>query len=416
MSATSLAYEFWHRIRFRPLIQDVMRRGARRPRALVYYKTDGYSSFSARRRFSHTNTNEIFHIVSALDRFGFTVDLVDRTATWEEISTLKGHAYAFYLGNAAGNSAPFHSKILKEFRIQTKVLYAAGPEPELSNRLVNEQHLKFEVRTGTKCVYKRLVRGGPFTDRFEGLSAIFHIGNSFCAESYSGFGVPTFGILPSSSPAIRFEAGRLNERSPKRFVYFGGNGLICKGLDLVLETFAELPDFTLDVCAPREDAFYQHYAPLLARSPHIKVHDFIQVGSPLFNDIMARAAFILFPSAAEASATSVTTCMRAGVIPVVNQEVGLDIGTFGHLITDRSVPALVALVKKLGDTPAAEVQRRSCETYLASSLYTNEGFVRSFERALVLTLLAQGQLSVGAPIPTDSQRNDEHNQQRQERR
>lgn len=365
--------------------------GAGRPecsrRALVYFKTDPVFSRRLRDAYVHTNNAEIIAMVGIFNRLGFVVDLVDRDADWSEIAPLMAHDYDVYLANTAGNSAPLHKDINARIKARYRIFFAAGPEPEASNRLVEVRHADFDRRSGGRCTRRRLVEGEDLVQRFSGMDAIFYVGNGFSADTYARHNLPAFRIYPSTSPELQFDSAALVGKRSNHFMYFGGNGLICKGLDLVLEAFDGLEGVTLDVCGPAGEAdFWQYYKPLLERNPQIRFHGFVQAGGEKFSAITASAAFQVFPGSAEGCATSVVTCMRRGVIPVTTRETGVDGGDYGVEIEAPSVEGIRALVARLKDMSKEEMQRRVIDTYLASLEYTQERFARSFEAALLNTL------------------------------
>lgn len=365
--------------------------GAGRPgcqkRALVYFKTDPLFSRRLRDAYVHTNNAEIVTMLGIFNRLGFVVDLVDRDADWKEIEPLLDRAYDAYLANAAGNSAQLHNEISAAISAKHRIFFAAGPEPEESNKRVVTRHDDFEKRTGRNCVRRRLVKGGDFARRFEKIDAIFYVGNAFSEETYSSHGIPSYRIYPSTSPQLCFDAAAIDRKRADRFMYFGGNGLICKGLDLVLEAFDGLEDVTLDICGPSsEEDFWQYYRPLLDRNPQIRFHGFVEAGGAAFSDITAAAGFQIFPGSAEGCATSVVTCMRRGVVPVTTPETGVDLGSFGVAIDDASVDGVRRLVKRLREMDSNEFRRRIIDTYIASMDYTLERFERSFEAALLKTM------------------------------
>lgn len=362
-------------------------------KAFIYFKTDPLFSRRLRDAYVHTNNAEIVAMIEIFNRHGFAVDLVDREADWSEIEPLLANKYDVYMANAAGNSAPLHTEIKKLIKAKRRIFFAAGPEPDVSNRLVDARHEDFDRRTGTACVRRRLVKGDQLDRRFEGMDAIFYVGNTtFTVETFSRHALPAHQIYPSTSPQLQISAEEITRKRTNRFMYFGGNGLICKGLDLVLEAFDGLPGVELDIGAPvSEIDFWLYYAPLLKRNPQIRFHGFVPVDGEQFTAITAAAAFQIFPGSAEGCATSVVTCMRRGVIPVTTRETGVDLGDFGIAIEDASVSGIRELVKKLSSMDPVEMQRRVIDTYIASMEYTPERFRRSFESALLKTLQSKEQ-------------------------
>lgn len=352
-------------------------------RALVYYKTDPFFSKRLRDSYQHTNNSEIYRMVKVLHRRGYVVDVVDRSASWDEIAFLRDFQYEIYIGNAAGNNAPLHESILNRLTFRIGIFFAMGPEPEYSARLVMERHREFDQRTGQQSIPRRVVRGEDFDRRMNGMDAIFFFGNSFSEDSYRKYGLPMYRMYPSTSPILDFPLQELRRKDRRHFIYFGGNGLICKGADLVLEAFDGLADVRLDVFGPSgETDFWTYYEPLMRRNPQIRFHGFVKVSSKLFLESTDTAAFNIFPSSSEGCATSVVTCMRRGVIPVVTRESGVDIDDFGFPIVDITPAGLRALVERLVKVPAPELESRVQSTIAAAQRYTLESFEASFERAL----------------------------------
>ncbi len=361
-------------------------------RVLLYYKTDPLFSEKLRASWSHTNNSEIIEIIRIFHQLGFIVDVVDREASWRDVKPLLKNPYAIYLANAAGNSAPLHVDINREIDAQCRIYYASGPEPGCSNELVNRRHAEFDERTGTICIRRRVLRDLNFDARLLGVDAIFYIGNEFAASTFRRVSsVPMFRLLPSTSPLIETDLDMLRMKSGKSFLYFGGNGLICKGLDLVLEAFDGLSHLTLDICGPAgETDFWGYYRPLMARNPQIKFHGFVDVTGPTFKSITSHTAFNIFPSCSEGCATSVVTAMRRGVIPVVTPESGVDVGEFGCELKNTTVEGVRDVVMKLSEMSQADLKRRILDTYLDSIRYSMEGFKGSMLRALLNTLSMKG--------------------------
>jgi glycosyltransferase involved in cell wall biosynthesis len=351
-------------------------------RVLIYYKTDPFFSKELRRQYIHTNNEEIVLMVKCFNEAGYSVDLIDREASWEQILKLKNRSYDLYIGNAVGNSAPFHVKIKNEFNIKTKVVYAVGPEPTISNSLVIEQHDFFYRRNGIRPKVRRLVKGGNFADRFTNIDSIISIGEAFSMKSYESLGLPVKSILPTTSPIVQEgdEIWKLKDR--KSFLYFGGNGNICKGLDLVIEAFLNCPDAKLDICAPYEEDFFSYYESKMLQVKNITYHGFVEVGADKFNKLTESAAWIIFPACSEACATSVITCMRRGLIPVVTDETAIDIEDFGIEIKNRDPDSLVILINMLMRINTEELQLRSMKTQISSRKYSVNNYIERFREII----------------------------------
>ncbi len=356
-------------------------------RVLLYYKTDPLFSKRLVKSEVHSNNYEILIMIETLNELGFYVDLVDRSASFEEIENLLKNQYDIYIGNAAGNSAKFHVEILKKINAKKKIFYAAGPEPKESNRLVLNRHMKFDMRTGIKSIPRRIVQGKNFFDRFRNIDAIFYIGNNFSKNTYLKHQLPCYRMYPAIHRKFERKKIIFKEKKMNNFLYFGGDGLICKGLDLVLEAFDGLQDVNLDICGPAgENDFWNYYERILNRNKNIKFHGFVKPNSNLFKFLMKKCAFNIFPGSAEGVATSVLLCMKHGVIPITTYETGLDFGENGIKISNLDINNLKKTIIKYKDLRIDDYKKRFVETINNSMLYTESQFKSNFKEAILKTI------------------------------
>ncbi|MDA2921961.1 glycosyltransferase [Patescibacteria group bacterium AH-259-L07] len=356
--------------------------------ALLYYKTDPFL-FGGQgvNQYKHTNDWEILEITRILNKLGFWVDIVDRNIN---ISTFTPQdKYDIFIGIGSGNSGKYYPDIAAQLNRAIKIFYATGPEPTLSNELIHKRYEYFYKRHPDKKVQlRRTIDKVDIHRAMELTDAIFCIGNEFAINSYNKFQKPIYRIYPSSSPQITVDISQLRERSPQKFLYFGGHGNIVKGLDLVIEAFADLPNLELYICASEhEHDFNAVYKDILARSSNIYSVGFIPVGDKIFNEITAKCGYIIFPSCSEGAATSVTTCMRRGLVPVVTYESGIDLNDFGYLIKDIHIEQLKTQVQKLSKESKSDLTKKSIKSYLASFNYTQAKFSESLEKALIDVLV-----------------------------
>lgn len=349
---------------------------------LVYYKTSPYF-LSDKRRKAHPNNREIMVMVKVLTRLGYSVDLVDRAAKWDQIKRLLSKSYDGYILNGAGNSAPLSGKIAARINTRKTVLYAAGSEKKWSFEVTLERHISFEERTGCSCVHRRLV--GGFAEGYLGkLDALLYLGEIKYERWSHVTPAPIFEVQSSVDFVPLAGPEEAEERNPSRFVYIGGNGHIAKGLDLVLEAFDGLEGIRLDVFANLEETdFWDCYSNLIARNPNIYIHGFVSTDSEKFLDITRKALYSVFPSASEANATSVLTGMRRGLIPVVTLGVApADVEDFGHIISDVSVKGIRALVRGLQKEEKVDWQLRSARSASAGARFSIENYESRFLQAI----------------------------------
>lgn len=214
------------------------------------------------------------------------------------------------------------------------------------------------------------------------------LGNRFTINSYAYAGKAIHRI-PISSP-ISFEwTGRNVNEIRNNYIWFGSSGFVHKGLDLVLEAFAGLPDYHLFVCGPLEmdKAFLQEFHRELYETKNIHTVGWVDIHDAKFKDIMDNCLGIVYPSCAEGGGGSVIDCMRGGVIPLVSYESSVDVGENGIVLKKSSLAEVREEVIRLSNMAAEELREMSHETWkFASSMHTQKVFAQKY-REFVLDVL-----------------------------
>lgn len=174
------------------------------------------------------------------------------------------------------------------------------------------------------------------------------LGNDFTINTYRYANKPLFRIhLPTCLTFPMFE-DKNYKTSKNNFLWFGSSGLIHKGLDLVLEAFAQMPDFNLLVCGPidQEKDFQEVYFKELYQTANIKTIGWIDIESKEFESILKRCIAVVFPSCAEGGGGSVITCMQGGLIPIVSYEASVDVhDEYGVILKSSTVEEIKNAVR-----------------------------------------------------------------------
>lgn len=385
---TSIARKIIGRIRRRSFVQhltggfeDLNRK------ALIYYKTDPYWAPWIVDDYSHTNNWEIVQLQRILNKLGFSVDVIDRNC--ERFVPRKD--YSLFMGLGAGNSGKHFSRIAEALPGAVKIMLAMGPAPDLSNELVVNQYARFAQRTGIDAPPMRTVEhviGDEFTRIMNHTDYVFAFGEAHCfsAQTYLPFGKPVLPLYPAISPQVGFEIDWLKSRKLNNFLCFAGNGFICKGVDLLVEAFSKMPHMNLTICGPKtESSFFRAYKKIIEDSSNISFAGFVSVDTPQYRELCAQNAYVIFHPSKEACATSVATCMRAGLVPVLNYETGIDIRDYGYLIegTDDPLSAIRDAVTRASNLDRDQYVTRSLQTFADSQKYSQESFTTSMTKNLV---------------------------------
>jgi glycosyltransferase involved in cell wall biosynthesis len=350
-------------------------------KALLYYKTGGFL-ISGKFNYNHTNEWEVFKIVEILNSLGYSVDVVDRGV----LNFSPSDNYDMFIGLAAGDSGKFFLKYANLVPNAVKIALCAGPEPSLSAKLVSESYVNFNIQHQCNVPTMR-VPTIDFNSFVEKSDALLVIGESdtFCPNSYMKHDKPIYTYLPGCSPKIRFIDEWIFQRDLKRFVCFAGNGFICKGVDILIDSFCRHPELSLHICGPdNESGFFEIYDQVIENSPNIHYEGFVEVGSKKFEELCSSCGYVAFNSSAEGCTTSVATMMIAGLVPIINYETGINIKSFGIEI-ENSGNKIDSTEKAI--LQAASMSRREYRDCVYKTLedsikYTQESFTTSFKMSL----------------------------------
>jgi glycosyltransferase involved in cell wall biosynthesis len=187
------------------------------------------------------------------------------------------------------------------------------------------------------------------------------LGNDYTSGSFLFTGKPVMRIPISSAYEFEWPRDRDFEQARRKFLWVGSYGMVHKGLDLVLDAFASLPDLQLTVCGrPEKEAdFHKLYEKQLRHSPNIHFHGWLDMGSPDFGQIARTHGTIIYPSCAEGGAGSVIHCLHAGLLPACTHESSVDLGAFGVLIEEGSVEAVRSAAATISAFSPTEIETRA---------------------------------------------------------
>jgi len=219
-------------------------------------------------------------------------------------------------------------------------------------------------------------------------SHLFCIGNAATMQTYAPMVQAKYRIFPSTAPGIQYD-WRSPTRRQNHFLFFAGTGNVGKGLDILLEAFLKRPDITLHIATTIDQEILTAYGSQLYSAPNIILEGFIPIRSARFKKLTSLVSFVVLPSASEGTATSVTTCMRAGLIPLVTEESGIDVSSASQLITSIDPTKLGEMLATHAELPQADRSGLMADAFIRSRDYSQANYTRSIETALMKTLLPE---------------------------
>ena len=129
-------------------------------------------------------------------------------------------------------------------------------------------------------------------------------GNQFTLDTYRYANTTLFPISRSTGTLFPWPEHKTFDACRHNFLWLGGHGFVHKGLDLVLEAFAGMPEQHLYVCGPleKEKEFVKVFYKELYQMPNIHPLGWVDVSSPEFVEMADKCVGIVFPSCSEGQA------------------------------------------------------------------------------------------------------------------
>lgn len=288
-------------------------------RALVCYLFLGSIDLD---RVKHANYLHFNQMIRYFISRGFCIDTcfcMDNSA----YNRLKNRQYDVIVG-----FGPAYEVFCRSMDIPKRVLFVTENNPVVVAEKYKERIAYFKMRHPNITTKEDHVRNEYYRNaQFDLSNSIILMNSSYNAKSFYDYGSKVYTINANAifNDCFFFEERKIATcipKSKKNFLWFGSLGFIHKGVDIVLDAFSELPDFTIDLygVSKSEINLYKKLAPRNAR-----ICGYMNVMSQEFIDeVVYQHCFLIFPSCSEGMSTAVCTCMAHGIIPIVTKECGFE--------------------------------------------------------------------------------------------
>jgi len=348
--------------------------GSRHRALLSYLVTPLLPPPPLRDRTRFSNRGMAQEIARALNELGFVVDIVNLdNTTWRPT-----RAYDLFVGHAGIN-----------FEHISRQLPSGVPRIYYSTSLYWKE---FNAREA-KRFYDLASRRGFFLppDRaitcseeyaVQASDGIITLGNEVAIRSYSQFR-NVIGINNAAFP-VTWQGWQHKDYAEGRnhFLFFSGNGNVHKGLDLLLEAFAQT-DLHLHICQRMEAPFLNVYRHELSQLANIHLHDFVRMRSAEFYELAEKCNWIISATCAEGSPGAVVECMAHGLIPILPDAATIDLEDWGYRIEALTVEAVRAVIAEVAASDVVDCRTRAEKVMQATrERYSPETFRQSFKEAV----------------------------------
>ena len=339
----------------------------------------------------HTNRWESLQIAQTFVGLGYEVDVIGENN--EHFVPVKN--YSFFVGNRIN-----FDRIAESLNQDcVKILHIDTAHWLFHNTGEHQRLLALQQRR--KCTL-------PTRRSLEPNMAIEHadyatiLGNEFTISTYQYGNKPLYRVPISAPVQYPWPEDKDFDASRRHFLWFGSGGFVHKGLDLVLEAFAEMPDYQLTVCGPidKETDFKKAYYKELYKTNNIHTIGWIDVESQQFRNISRRCIALIYPSCSEGQSGGVVTCLHAGLIPIVSYESGVDVDGFGVILKSCSIDTIKNSVRMISSLTGDALQSRARKAWEYSRAYhTRERFAEEYRKSIsaILVRLSHKERTVEEP-------------------
>lgn len=316
--------------RYKLIKHDMTSGKNNREKCLLIYITDPFNGIKPK----HTNFFEVRKLYAVLSE-KYCVDVLDYRDEFN-LRKMDWPRYKFIITNDGKN-------IFKVFRYKNKnakVIYYATEADFLWNNVAELAAIEYlQKRLGNEKVDEFRIMPERITNEnykksietFIKVDAIWYIGNEWTCSTYDKYGdIPKYRINTTGFSSHKLTSSKIIGENRKGFLWFGGKGMIHKGLDLCIEAFARHPELKLYVAGYKGSywGLYEKYLKL----PNVKFVGFVDPLSREYQRICDACAFSILPSCSEGTATSILTLMNMGLIPIVSKECGIDVEGRGFIV------------------------------------------------------------------------------------
>jgi len=338
---------------------------------------EGYNAPRAR---GHTNAFEVITMAKIYQELGYHVNIIDYNDKHYKPSSDCHLAIDLH-----GQLEKWDTLLPKACQ---RILHATGPHWLLSNHAELSRLAAIRDRKGVVLLPQRQTtpsHSASYADH------IVVLGNEYTMGSFQFTNKPITRIPLSSAYEFNYPKERNVSLTKKNFLWLGSLGMVHKGLDLVLEAFAKMPELSLTVCgsAQKEEDFFRLYKKELLYTPNIHFHGWIDMASEAFSNIARTHAAMIYPSCAEGGAGCVIHCMHAGLIPICTKEASVDLDDFGILIKEGSVEGVMEAARQFSLLSAKQVEERARASYEHARTHHTRGIFEKNYRTFASNFLKQ---------------------------
>lgn len=307
-------------------------------RILICYLANGYF-INMENSLGRTVLYEIFKIIKVFSELGYCIDIIDCNDI-NAIKLLSEKKYDLIFG--FGESFYQVTKLQPE---AISILYMTENHPNFSYTEEKKRLDYFYLRHEKRAT---LQRSGIFYK-------LYHLDKKYSQVITVSDVEPLmhqyrkpYSIFPTGiiNPQFNYKI-KNHQLSRKNFLWLGSKGAIHKGLDLLIDIFKNRDDITLHICGLTKQDKKMLGIP---KRKNIVEYGHIDIKSEIFLKIIETCSYTILPSCSEGFATSITTGMLHGLIPIVMKNTGFNkLGENAIFLNDYKIEYINEMLNALSN-------------------------------------------------------------------
>lgn len=282
-------------------------------------------------------------------------------------------------------------------RDTVKFLHCTGSDPYYQNAAEIKRVEEVNRRRNGNYVPKRVLAEPEWTYiSLEAADACSLIGNEHTRSTYPEKYRKKMELVTVSASEIDDRGKKIRDHVPSKreFLWFFGNGVVHKGLDLLLEIFAAHPNLHLHIVGDvtAEEDFCEIYKKELTDTDNIHLHGYLFPTSVEFQSLLQDVFCFVAPSCSESISTAAVTCLQLGLYPILSRDTGVSLptgcGLYIEKLTTDYIEKLVLAVMEMKDDEIIYQTRQTQEDALKR--FSRKAFKDRMEKFIVNSLTQFG--------------------------
>jgi glycosyltransferase involved in cell wall biosynthesis len=327
------------------------------------------------------------HIPRVLNELGYIVDIIQYDVKGWKLSK----RYDLFLGHGGINFEEIIHALPKETAC---IYFSTGIYWKDWNIREAKRIYDLALRRGCLLHPDRVIQNSEEKAN-RVADGIICLGNQAAVNTYHDFPL-VIGINNATYP-VTWSGWKNKDYSTgrKHFLFFSGGGNVHKGLDLLLEAFADTA-LHLHVCQTIDAHFNEVYSRELTECRNIHFYGYVPMRSTQFEFLATLCNWVITATCSEGQPGAIVECMGYGLIPVLPESANIDIEDFGILLRECTIESIREVALDSALMSVSECKQKSQLTHATvRSKYSPECFNSSLKAAVQQIAYVHGEK--GAP-------------------